>query len=113
LEPHILQAAPQPAASLRDRRSAIPLALVIAAAHAVNDAYASFIPPLLPRIMDELGLSIALAATLAVAFSIAASLPQPLFGYLADRYGRRIFAVLGPVLSAVFVSTIGRTGSGR
>lgn len=102
-----MQAAPQPAASLRDRRSALRLALVIAAAHAVNDAYASFIPPLLPRIMDELGLSIALAATLAVAFSIAASLPQPLFGYLADRYGRRIFAVLGPVLSAVFVSTIG------
>ena len=52
----------------------------------MNDMYASFVPPLLPRIMGDLGLSITLAATLAVAFSVAAALPQPLFGFLADRY---------------------------
>lgn len=57
--------------------------------------------------MGELGLSIASAATLAVAFSVASALPQPIFGYLSDRYGRRMFAVLGPIVSAVFVSTIG------
>jgi len=79
----------------------------VAAAHGLNDAYASFIPPLLPRIMGDLGLSIALATTLAVAFSVAVALPQPLFGYLADRHGRRVFAVLGPVVSGVFVSLIG------
>jgi len=94
-----------------DRRakpaSAARVALVVAMAHALNDSYASFVPPLLPRIMDDLGLSIALAATLAVAFSIASALPQPLFGYLADRYGRRVFAVLGPVLVGVFISSIG------
>ena len=83
------------------------LALVVAAAHALNDTYASFVPPLLPRIMDDLGLSITLAATLAVSFSIASALPQPLFGYLADRYGRRIFAVLGPVFAGVGVAAIG------
>lgn len=83
------------------------LALIVAAAHAFNDAYASFVPPLLPRIMNDLGLSITLAATLAVAFSIAAALPQPLFGYLADRHGRRIFAVVGPVVSGIFVAAIG------
>lgn len=83
------------------------LALVVAAAHALNDTYASFVPPLLPRIMGDLGLSITLAATLAVTFSIASALPQPLFGYVADRHGRRIFAVLGPVVSGVFVASIG------
>lgn len=83
------------------------LALVVAAAHALNDTYASFVPPLLPRIMDDLGLSITMAATLAVSFSIASALPQPLFGYLADRYGRRIFAVAGPVLAGVGVAAIG------
>lgn len=83
------------------------LAAVLACAHALNDVYASFVPPLLPRIMDDLGLSIASAATLAVAFSIAAALPQPLFGYLADRRGRRVFAVAGPIVSGVFVSTMG------
>ena len=82
-------------------------ALVVAAAHALNDSYASFVPPLLPRLMDDLGLSIALAATLSVTFSIAASLPQPLFGYLSDRHGRRIFAVAGPVVSGVFIASMG------
>jgi FSR family fosmidomycin resistance protein-like MFS transporter len=81
--------------------------MVIAGAHMVNDMYASFVPPLLPRIMGELGLSITLAATLAVTYSIASALPQPLFGYLSDRYGRRVFAVAGPVVGGVFVSIIG------
>ena len=87
--------------------TATRVALTVTFAHALNDAYASFVPPLLPRIMGELGLSIALAATLAVAFSIAAALPQPLFGYLADRWGRRRLAVAGPVVSGVFVALIG------
>ncbi len=76
-------------------------------AHGVNDAYASFLSPLLPRIMDKLGLSIALAATLAMSLSLAASVLQPLMGYLSDRYGRRIFVVLGPLLSATFLSLMG------
>ena len=57
--------------------------------------------------MDDLGLSITMAATLAVSFSIASSLPQPLFGYLADRKGRRTLAVVGPLMAGVFVSSIG------
>ena len=87
-------------------RSAFRVALVVSGAHAVNDMYASFVPPLLPRIMGDLGLSITSAATLAVAFSVAAALPQPFFGFAADRYGRRGLAVLGPVISGVFVSAI-------
>lgn len=91
--------------------SPIRIGVIISCAHGLNDAYASFVPPLLPRIMDDLGLSIAMAATLAVSFSIASSLPQPLFGYLADRKGRRILAVSGPLIAGVFVSSIGFAGS--
>lgn len=87
--------------------SATRVALVVAAAHALNDAYSAFVPPLLPRLMDRLGLSIALAATVAMAFSVASSLLQPLLGYMADRFGRRAFLVAGPLLSGVFVSLIG------
>lgn len=83
------------------------VALVVAIAHGVNDAYASFLSPLLPRIMGKLELSIALAATLAMVLSIAASLLQPLAGYLTDRYGPKLFVVLGPVISGVFLSMIG------
>jgi FSR family fosmidomycin resistance protein-like MFS transporter len=57
--------------------------------------------------MDRLGLSIALAATLAMTLSLAASLVQPVMGWLADRYGRRLFVVAGPALSGVFLSLIG------
>ncbi len=93
-----------------DRRplpSAGRIALVVAAAHGLNDAYAAFVPPLLPRIMDRLGLSIAMAATLAMTFSISSSLLQPILGYLADRHGRRLFLVAGPLLSGVFISLMG------
>lgn len=99
-------AAPSPHSTTEDR-TALRLTLVVAGAHALNDAYASFVPPLLPRIMGNLGISITLAATLSVAYSVAAALPQPLFGYLADRYGRRVFAVLGPVVSGVFIAAVG------
>lgn len=102
-----MHVAAPPAEPRVDERAAMRLALVVAAAHALNDTYASFVPPLLPRIMGDLGLSITLAATLSVAFSVAAALPQPLFGYLADRYGRRPFAVAGPIVAGVGVSAIG------
>ena len=48
-----------------------------------------------------------MAATLGAAFSIATALPQPFFGYLGDRFGRRTLAVGGMLVSAVFVSVIG------
>lgn len=87
--------------------SAARIAVTIALAHAVNDAYASIVPPLLPRLMDSLEISIAMAAGLGAAFSIATALPQPFFGYLGDRFGRRTLVVGGMLVSAVFVSVIG------
>jgi len=98
---------PPPDAGPRPVRSAAFLAGLVALAHGVNDAYAAFLSPLLPRIMDKLGLSIALAATLAMTLSLAASILQPLMGYLSDRYGRRAFVVLGPLLSAAFLPLMG------
>ncbi len=95
----------------RPVRSAAQLVGLVALAHGFNDAYAAFLAPLLPRIMDKLGLSIALAATLAMTLSLAASVLQPLMGYLSDRYGRRFFVVLGPLLSAIFLPLMGVTSS--
>ena len=50
--------------ALRSRPVAAPpsaarVALVVAMAHGLNDAYAAFVPPLLPRIMDRMGLELA------------------------------------------------------
>lgn len=84
-----------------------PVAVTLALAHAANDAYAAFLPPLLPRIMGKLGISIALAATLAMTLSLAASVLQPVVGYLCDRYGRRWFVALGPLCTGAFLSLMG------
>jgi len=83
------------------------VALLVAVAHGFTDLYQSFVAPLLPRLMDKLGLSIGLAAGAAMVLSLAASLAQPAMGYLADRFGRRTFVILGPLLSGVFVSLAG------
>lgn len=88
-------------------RSAPAVTLAVAVAHGVNDAYAAFLHPLLPRIMGKLGIGVALAATAAMTLSLSASVLQPALGYLADRYGRRLFVALGPLLSGVFLSLIG------
>ncbi len=81
--------------------------LAVGIAHFINDGYSSFLSPLLPRLMDDLGMSIALAASLMMTWSLAGSFLQPLAGYLADRYGRRFFVVGGPLISAIFLSLIG------
>ena len=57
--------------------------------------------------MNHLEMSIAVAATLAMTWSLAASLIQPAAGYLADRYGRKLFVIGGPLISGVFLSLIG------
>lgn len=80
---------------------------MIALSHGTIDAYSAFLPPLLPRMMDKLGLSIALAATLATVLAVSTSLVQPAFGYLADRYGRRLFLAAGPIVTGVFLSLMG------
>ena len=81
--------------------------MAVGVAHALNDAYASFLHPLLPRIMENLGLSITLAASLVMTLSLAASLIQPLVGYWVDRYGRKPLVIAGPLLSGVFLSLMG------
>ena len=83
------------------------MAVTLTVAHLANDAYVAFLHPLLPRLMDKLGLSIALAAVLSVILSLASSLPQPVMGYLADRVGRRWLVALGPIVSGIFLSLIG------
>src|SRR5688500_3891484 len=86
--------APPPTTQRVITTGAIAVPASIAVAHGLNDLYAAFLNPLLPRIMERLGLNIALAATLAMTLSLAASLVQPAMGHFADRYGRRTFIVM-------------------
>lgn len=83
------------------------IALWVAFAHALNDAYAAFVPPLLPRMMDRAGLSVSMAATLLTLFFLAQALLQPLAGWIADHFGRRAFVVAGPLMGGLFLATLG------
>jgi FSR family fosmidomycin resistance protein-like MFS transporter len=89
------------------RGATLRVVIAVGVAHFINDVYSSFLSPLLPRLMDNLGMSIAVAASLAMTWSLAASLLQPATGYLADRYGRTLFVIGGPLVSGVFLSLIG------
>lgn len=83
------------------------MTVAVAVAHGLTDMYQGFFPPLLPRLMAKLGLSITMAAGAAMVLSLAGSVVQPGMGILADRHGRRVFILAGPLLSGVFVSLVG------
>lgn len=74
--------------------------------HALNDAYAAFLPALLPVYFLHLGLDEAALASLVAIFAFSASLPGPLLGMLADRVGARTVAAGSVALSAVLMSLL-------
>ena len=58
--------------------------VTVTGGHAVNDTYTSFLPPLLPSLIQSFGLSNTQAGLLSV-FLQWPSVLQPFIGYLADR----------------------------
>src|SRR4030065_1251512 len=75
--------------------------------HMVTDTYASFIVGLIPILTARLGLSLFLVSILTSVNFISNSLTQPLFGYFSDKYGIRYFLITGPLVAAIFISTLG------
>jgi FSR family fosmidomycin resistance protein-like MFS transporter len=94
-----------PAASAR--RSVVALGL----AHGANDMYMAFLPALLPLLVVRLGLNLTQAGLLASTVSVTSQLTQPLFGYLADRVGRRGMVIGAPVLTAASMAWFGLLNS--
>lgn len=78
-----------------------------AAAHFVNDIYASFLAPLLPLVVTKFNLTLTLAGLLATIFTASSALSQPLFAILADRMPRRTLVALGPTLTVVGMGLLG------
>ena len=79
----------------------------LATAHFLGDSYASFLAPLLPALIIRHGLDLKQAGLLAAVLSTAGHLMQPAWGFLADRWPGRRFAIAGPMLMAICISTIG------
>ncbi len=72
----------------------------------MHDTYTAFIAPLLPRLQETLALSLAQAGSLP-GFLQAASLLNPLIGYLSDRVSLHLFVIGAPALSATLMCAVG------
>ena len=69
---------------------------LLATAHFAIDSYSSFYLPLLPLLMQRLGLNYTMVGGLVALGSMSSSFSQPLFGLISDRLGRPWFVALGP-----------------
>ncbi len=99
--------APDAAPTVREptefRTSTITL---VAGGHLVHDMYPAFIAVLLPLLIGELGISLAMAGLLAAVFRLASAV-QPVLGIVADRADTRYWIVLAPSVTAIAICLLG------
>jgi FSR family fosmidomycin resistance protein-like MFS transporter len=74
--------------------------------HFSVDMYSGVIPVLYPLLTDRFSLSLGTVGTVSLAYSGASSLSQPLFGWIADRYGTR-FIGLALAWTAIMFACVG------
>lgn len=82
----------------------VGLSVLLAVAHLTNDAFSSMLAALLPTLQVRFGVSETVLATLVATLSFSSSVTQPVFGALADRFGRRMVGALGVVTSSGLLS---------
>ena len=83
------------------------LVLGLSAAHFLHDAFTALLAPLLPLLIHNLGISLFLAGSLAVAIQLP-SLLNPFLGYLTDRYRlHRILVIIAPGTTGVLMCLMG------
>jgi len=79
----------------------------LAWAHFLNDGYINYLPAVLPVLLKEFHIPLALSGSLILALIGIGSLLQPLIGWIADRKGGRSFVLVGLGMSALGASLIG------
>ena len=80
--------------------------VTISLAHTVHDVFSSFLAPLLPLLIDKLGMTYSLVGLLTVVQRIP-SLLNPFIGILADKFPIRYLLILAPSVTAVSMSFLG------
>jgi len=78
----------------------------ISLAHLAHDTYSAFLAPILPLLIEKLGMSLVMSAFLDIARKLP-SLLNPFFGLLAERTDARYFVILSPALTALSMSLLG------
>lgn len=80
--------------------------ITVAAAHGAHDTYFSYLPTILPLLIQNLALSTTQAGLL-TAFTQFPNLLQPVIGHLADRKNLTALVVLAPTLSGILITLVG------
>lgn len=80
--------------------------LTVSSAHMIHDIYSSFLAPLLPLLVEKLGISLSVSAFLDIVRRLPA-LFNPFFGLILERTGAKYFIILGPAISAISMGLIG------
>lgn len=78
----------------------------ISSAHMLHDTYSAFLAPLLPLLIEKLGMSLSISALLEIIRRIP-TLFNPFFGLLAEKTGVKYFVILTPAITAISMSLIG------
>jgi FSR family fosmidomycin resistance protein-like MFS transporter len=80
----------------------------LALAHAVNDSYAYILPPLLPLLLTQQGITLGMGGALVAVQLLASSILQPVFGHWADQSGGgRWMSWTGVLLSGAGAAALG------
>ncbi len=80
--------------------------ITVAAAHGAHDTYFSYLPTILPLLIQNLALNTTQAGFLS-AFTQLPNLLQPVIGHLADRKNLKMLVVLAPTLSGILITLVG------
>ncbi len=85
--------------------------VLLSFSHFVHDIYTSFLPPLLPLIIEKLSMTLGQAGLLSTILQ-APSLLNPFIGVLADRKGLvKWLVILSPTMTAIPMSLMGNASS--
>ena len=80
--------------------------LSVSLAHLFHDIYSSFLAPLLPLLIEKLGITVFLAGLLDI-FRQIPSLLNPLLGLIADRISVRYLIIIAPAITSISMSLLG------
>jgi FSR family fosmidomycin resistance protein-like MFS transporter len=79
---------------------------LISVAHFLHDAYSTYLPPLLPLLIEKFGISLFLSGLLGMIQRLP-NLLNPFIGILAERVKVRYFVIFAPAVTTVAMSLIG------
>ncbi|MCF7919775.1 MAG: MFS transporter [Candidatus Cloacimonetes bacterium] len=90
----------------KDNKFRLTDVLTVSLAHLLHDIYSSFLAPLLPLLINKLGISVFQAGSLDIIRQIP-SLFNPLIGLAADKLSVRYVLIIAPVITATGMSLLG------